>query len=157
MRTGRRVAFDIGKARIGVAVSDFHAILASPREHILRRESDADTIAELLSVVQAEDAIEVYVGLPVNLKNESTASTKDAVSIAKQLLQVITIPVRLIDERLSSKVAASSLQASGKDTRSQRTFIDSAAAAVILESALSAEKSSGAQPGIAIEEYQDYE
>ena len=157
MRTGRRVAFDIGKARIGVAVSDFHAILASPRDHILRRESDADTITELISVVQAEDPIEVYVGLPVNLKNESTASTEDAVSIAKQLSQVIAIPIRLVDERLSSKVASSSLQASGKDSRSQRSYIDSAAAAVILESALSAEKSSGNQPGIAIEEYQGNE
>ena len=157
MRTGRRVAFDIGKARIGVAVSDFHAILASPREHILRRESDADTIAELISVVQAEDPIEVYVGLPVNLKNESTASTEDAVSIAKQLAQVIAIPIRLIDERLTSKVASSSLQASGKDSRNQRSYIDSAAAAVILESALSAEKNSGNQPGIAIEGYQGNE
>jgi putative Holliday junction resolvase len=157
MRTGRRVAFDIGKARIGVAVSDFHAILASPRDHILRRESDSDTITELISVVQAEDPIEVYVGLPVNLKNESTASTEDAVSIAKQLSQVIAIPIRLIDERLSSKVASSSLQASGKDTRSQRSYIDSAAAAVILEAALSAEKNSGNQPGLAVEGYQSNE
>jgi putative Holliday junction resolvase len=157
MRTGRRVAFDVGKARIGVAVTDFHAILASPRQHILRSESDADTIANLISLVQAEDAIEVYVGLPVNLKNESTASTADSLSIAKQLARSISIPVRLIDERLTSKVASNSLHASGKDSRSQRLYIDSAAAAVILESALSAEKNSGSQPGLAIEEYQGNE
>ncbi|MEY4618045.1 MAG: hypothetical protein RL101_231 [Actinomycetota bacterium] len=153
MRTGRRVAFDIGKARIGVAISDFHAILATPREHIIRRESDEETIRELLAIVSAEDAIEIYVGLPVNLKNEITPSTKDAVEVARKLAEATQIPIRLVDERLTSKVASNALHATGKDTRSQRAFIDSAAAAVILESAMNAEKTLGAEPGLAIEDY----
>jgi putative Holliday junction resolvase len=157
MRSGRRVAFDVGKARIGVAVSDFHAILASPREHIIRRDSIEETIRDMLALISAEDAIEIYVGLPVNLKNEATASTEDAVQVAKQLALSTDIPVRLVDERLTSKVASNALHASGKDTRSQRSFIDSAAAAVILESALNAEKAFGAEPGLAVEDYRGNE
>jgi putative Holliday junction resolvase len=153
MRTGRRVAFDIGKVRIGVAVSDPHGILATPREFIARSSEAAKTISELLLVCESESCIEVYVGLPTNLKNLATPSTEDAVEIALALQSTTTIPVRLIDERLTTKLASAAMSSFGKNTKSQRGIIDSASAAVILETALQDERSNGSEPGIAVEEY----
>ena len=132
MRIGRRIAFDIGKARIGVAVSDSHGILASPRDFVPRKSEDSETLDLLQIQISDCEPIEIYCGLPLNLKSQVTESTADAVHIAKQLQQTFHIPVRLIDERLTTRVASSSLQAAGKNTRNQKQSIDSAAAAVIL-------------------------
>jgi putative Holliday junction resolvase len=157
MRIGRRIAFDIGKARIGVAVSDVHGILASPRDFVARQDDDQETITALLHIVTAEDPIEIYCGLPINLQNNATNSTADAVHLSALLQTQTAVPVRLVDERLSTKLASSAMQAAGKNTKGQRAFIDSAAAAVILESALSFEKAQDKTPGIAVKDYIDEE
>ncbi len=142
MQTGRRIAFDVGKARIGVAVSDFHAILASPAEHI-KRAADELAVEEMLKVVIEVEATGVYVGLPINLRGESTESTRDAVALAKQLASVTDVPIYLIDERLTTSMASKALSNAGKSTKDQRAFIDSAAATVILEHALEVERRTG--------------
>ena len=123
-------------------MSDFHAILATPAEHIARK-SDEQAISEMLRVVADAEAVEIYVGLPVNLKNESTVSTKDAVDMAQSLAALTETPVYLIDERMTTSVARQALTAAGKSSKTQRAYIDSAAAAVILEVALEAERTSG--------------
>lgn len=157
MRIGRRVAFDIGKARIGVAVSDPHGILASPRDFITRLEDSSATVSSMLEVIGAEDAIEIYVGLPTNLQNQSTLSTADAVNLATALQSQTEVPVVLIDERMSTKLASGAMTSVGKSTRDQRRSIDSASAAVILETALQSEKVSGMSPGIKVGDYSNEE
>ncbi|MFM6962936.1 MAG: Holliday junction resolvase RuvX [Micrococcales bacterium] len=142
MRSGRRIAFDVGQARIGVAISDFHGILASPAEHIKRSEIDA-AVEMMAAVAINHDALEIYVGLPINLRGEATESTRDAVAVAKALAGKTDIPVYLIDERMTTSVAAKAMRQAGKSSKEQRAFIDSAAAAVILEQALDAEKRLG--------------
>jgi putative Holliday junction resolvase len=153
MRSGRRIAFDVGKARVGVALSDFHAILATPMGHLTRTADLAAVIAEAKKIVTDNEAIEIYVGLPLNLKNESTLSTEDAVDFARALALQTDVAVRLIDERLTTTSAASALRSAGHAAKSQKGLIDSAAAAVILEQAISQEKLSNTAPGIAIEDY----
>ena len=153
MRSGRRIAFDVGKARVGVALSDFHAILATPIDHLTRSADLAALIAEASKIVTENEAIEIYVGLPLNLKNESTLSTEDAVAFARALALQSEVAVRLIDERLTTTSAASALRSAGHAAKSQKGLIDSAAAAVILEQAISQEKLSNMAPGIALEDY----
>lgn len=153
MRSGRRIAFDVGKARVGVALSDFHAILATPIAHLNRTADLAAVIAAASKIVAENDAIEIYVGLPLNLKNESTLSTEDAVDFARALALQAEVSVRLIDERLTTTSAASALRSAGHAAKLQKGLIDSAAAAVILEQAISQEKISNTAPGIAIEDY----
>ena len=97
MRTGRRVAFDIGKSRIGVAVSDPHGILASPRDFVSRAADDEKTFSDLVDIISEAGAIAVFVGLPANLKNQNTESTRDAITIARQLAKLAEIPVRMVD------------------------------------------------------------
>lgn len=140
MFIGRRFAFDVGKARVGVAASDSHAILSSPQSHIKRAGDLASVCAEAVQMLNAGEAICAYVGLPVNLQNKNTESTRDAIAFAIQLQALTEIPVRLIDERLSTTAAAGSLRAAGHSAKQQKGIIDSAAAAVILEQALALEK-----------------
>lgn len=153
MRSGRRIAFDVGRARVGVAVSDFHAILATPIALLVRGSELDAVVSAAAQLVSDIEAIEVYIGLPINLKNESTLSTKDAVSFALALAGKTLVPVRFIDERLTTSSAAQALRAAGHNAKTQKSLIDSAAAAVILEQALAQEKHSGDTPGTAIEDY----
>ena len=155
MRSGRRIAFDVGKARIGVAISDFHAILASPATHLVRSANLADSVAEARSLITEYDCIEAYVGLPVNLQNKATASTDDALAFAKLLDEQVSVGVRLIDERFTTTSAASSLREAGHTAKGQKSIIDSAAAAIILEQALTLEKSTDVAPGTSIEEHEN--
>jgi putative Holliday junction resolvase len=153
VRSGKRVAFDVGKARIGVAVSDFHGILSSPRDFVKRSEQLDETINSLLALLEVETPIEVYIGLPVNLRNEHTESTADSIRVAQALSRVSDIPIRLIDERMSTRLASGALSNAGKSMKQQRGSIDSASAAVILESALQIERGGAVDIGTPVEEF----
>ena len=106
----------------------------------------------MLAVIAAQEVIEIYVGLPINMQQQHTESTRDAITLAKSLQAQVSIPVRMIDERLSTSTASAALRSAGKSAKQQRTFIDSAAAAVILEQALETERAKDEVPGLALEE-----
>jgi putative Holliday junction resolvase len=147
MRTGRRLAVDVGKVRIGIAICDSEAILSSPLAAVARLSSASDTVTSIAELVDAHGVIEVYVGDPLSLSGKETASTNDARLIASELSKAIAVPVRIIDERLTTVTATAKLRASGISARDSKAIIDSASAVEILESALSYEKSSGLAPG----------
>lgn len=138
---------DVGKVRIGIAICDTEAILASPLGAIARLSSAADTIASIAELAYSHGVIEVYVGDPLSLSGKETASTNDARSIASELSRALAVPVRMIDERLTTVSATAKLRASGISAKDSKSIIDSASAVEILESALSYEKSSGLAPG----------
>ena len=146
MRTGIRLGVDVGTVRIGVARSDASGFLASPLETVTRADDGSD-VARIAQLVAEHEAIELVVGLPLALSGRRTASTEDAVEFAERLAGSVTIPVRLVDERLSTVTATVSLRQSGKNSRKSRSVIDQSAAAVILQHALDAERSSGRPAG----------
>ena len=150
MRIGRRLAVDVGRVRIGVAVCDREGILASPLDAVTRSSDLSETISLLANLVDTHGVIEVYVGDPLSLSGRQTDSTSDARSLAADLSQSISIPVRLIDERLTTVTAATKLRASGISAKDSKSIIDSASAVEILESALSFEKNSGVAPGVLV-------
>jgi putative Holliday junction resolvase len=147
MRTGRRLAVDVGKVRIGIAICDSEAILSSPLEAVARLSSASDTVTSIAELVDVHGVIEVYVGDPLSLSGKETASTNDARLIASELSKALAIPVRMIDERLTTVTATAKLRASGISAKDSKSIIDSASAVEILETALSFEKSSGLAPG----------
>jgi putative Holliday junction resolvase len=147
MRIGRRLAVDVGKVRIGIAICDSEAILSSPLEAVARSLSVSDTVAAIAEIANDYAVIEVYVGDPLSLSGKETASTNDARLIASELSRSLAVPVRLIDERLSTVSAAAKLRSSGISAKESKSIIDSASAVEILDSALSYEKSSGLAPG----------
>ncbi len=155
MRQGRRLAVDVGKVRVGLAISDFHGILASPLQNIARQEDDAATVELVLEAIADESVIEAYFGLPVSMSGSASASTADAVTLARAFATASTIPVRMIDERLTTVSATSALRSSGKNSKDGRKVIDQIAATMILEQALAMEKNLAGQPGISLEDLDD--
>jgi putative Holliday junction resolvase len=130
----RKIAVDVGLARIGVAISVDS--LAIPHSVISQGQT---AIAELVEIYNEKNAECIYVGLPLSLRGGHTASTRMAIDFA-ELIALQGIPVRLIDERLTSKTAQQSLRQAGKNAKQQKSIIDASAACLILEFALASEK-----------------
>lgn len=130
---GRRLGVDVGTVRIGVAVSDPDAILATPVETV-RRESRGGHLRRLAELVDELQVVEVVVGLPRTLANRAGTSAQDAVALADALaVRLDPVPVRLADERLTTVSAARSLREAGVRAKDQRAKIDQAAAVAILQ------------------------
>ncbi|RXZ39561.1 Holliday junction resolvase RuvX [Agromyces binzhouensis] len=154
MRSGARLGIDVGRARIGVARCDPSAILAVPVETVARSaEDDGTDIRRVLELASEFDAIELVVGHPLSMSGRPTASTDDAVGFAERLAAA-GATVRLVDERMSTVSAQQALRSAGKSSRKQRPIIDQAAAVIILQHAIDAERASGTAPGrtISVEE-----
>lgn len=151
MRAGARLGVDVGTVRIGVSRSDPHAILATPLETVARGAGDLARLAELVAEI---DPIEVVVGLPIALSGRDTPSTADARTFAGELATSLDVPVRLVDERLSTVSAQSALRASGRSTKSSRPVVDQVAAVIILQHALDFERSADSPPGILVDPHE---
>ena len=148
MRTGARLGVDVGKVRIGVARSDLHGMLATPVETVQRGHGDLVRIAQLAAEI---DAVEIVVGLPIALSGRDTPSTEDARGFAAQIARDLGIPVRMVDERLSTVSAHSALRASGRNAKNSRSVVDQVAAVIILQHALDFERAAGSPPGLIVD------
>lgn len=143
----RRLAIDVGSTRIGVAVSE--GTLALPLESI----SAADNaVTRVIEIATDKQVTAIYVGLPLSLKGDFTASTQSAIDFAKQLAGK-GVTVRMIDERLTTKSAQQMLHSSGKKVKESREYIDAQAAALILDFALNSER--GSLAGVALADITD--
>jgi putative Holliday junction resolvase len=140
----------VGSVRVGVATSDPSGILATPVRTVPRDVSDpqAPDVEEVAAIVADTAAIEVVVGLPRTLAGDEGPAAAQARQYARALaVRVAPVEVRLVDERLTTVDAHRSLRESGVDGRKQRAVVDQAAAVLILQAALDAERSSGRPPG----------
>jgi putative holliday junction resolvase len=145
MRAGVRLAVDVGSVRVGVARSDPGGILASPLTVVRSGPGELD---ELATLAASADAIEVIVGLPTSLSGREGVAAAAARSFAAELAgRLAPIPVRLVDERFTTTQAHDALRRGGKDSRARRGTVDAAAAAVLLQAALDAERATGRPPG----------
>lgn len=126
----RRIAFDVGTVRIGVATCDFDAILASPQNAIGGGEQ---SIPAAVALIHEYEPCEIIVGLPSNLKGNDTVSTENAREWARRLALVSSIPIILIDERLTTVQATGALRAGGLNSKQMRGKLDSASAAIFLQ------------------------
>ncbi|QNE16653.1 Holliday junction resolvase RuvX [Kribbella qitaiheensis] len=151
MRRGVRVALDIGDARIGVASSDPHGILATPVETVRRGPGDLDRISSLVAELEA---FEIVIGLPRSLSGaEGPAAVKIRATAELVRQNVLTRTagetpgVRLVDERFSTVTAEQQLRERGKKGSKRRAVVDQAAAVVILQHALDFERETGNPPG----------
>ncbi|MHB1801694.1 MAG: Holliday junction resolvase RuvX [Actinomycetes bacterium] len=143
-RRGVRIGVDVGSVRVGVALSDPEGRLATPLETLARGEGDLD---RLVGLVAEHDALEVVVGLPRTLRGEEGAAAIAARGYATSLAgRIAPVPVRLVDERLSTVRATRGLQAAGVDARRARSVVDQAAAVEILQHALDSD--ARARPGV---------
>lgn len=146
-RRGVRLGIDVGRARVGVARCDPDGMLAVPVETVPRSEESIERIVEIAADY---DLLEFVVGLPVNMRGDDTASTTDAREFAAALLRRTGVPVRLVDERLSTVTAHAALRSSGRSQKKSRSIVDQVAAVVLLQQAIDTEKSTGNPAGATI-------
>jgi putative Holliday junction resolvase len=145
LRSGTRLAIDVGSVRIGIASCDPTGILATPLTTVQRGKGDLEQIARLCA---ERAAIEVIVGLPTGLSGKAGKAEEQARAFASGLAAAIApVPVRLVDERFTTTLAHSALREGGQDARKRRGTVDRAAAAFLLQSALDAERLTGNPAG----------
>ena len=132
------LGIDYGARRIGLALSDATATLASPWRTLHRPPSEAETmrvlITEIAVLQREDDGLEaVVVGWPRRLDGSPTDLTSLVETFAQSLRAKIDLPVVLQDERLSSTEAESRLARRERDWRKRKQQLDAAAAAVVLQ------------------------
>ncbi len=138
MQRGRRIAFDYGDVRIGVAVSDPDSILASP---LTTLKSDSKTLLkEILAIFEEIEPVQIFVGKPALLSGNSGSASEKAEEFAKRLSALIDVEILMVDERMSTVSAARNLREAGKNAKDSKSSIDMAAAVAILEFAIDLQK-----------------
>lgn len=130
----RLMAIDPGSRRTGVAVSDELGLFAHPRPAITSTGTER-LVAAVRALVDQEQVDEVIVGLPLSMSGADSAQTAEVRDLVARLRRALPIPVTPWDERLSSVQA-------GRDVRDRARSgaLDSAAAAVVLQSVLDARR-----------------
>jgi putative Holliday junction resolvase len=101
-------------------------------------------------LISDNGVVEVFIGDPLSLSGSETESTKDARQFANQLAELTSVPVRLVDERLTTVTASAKLRLNGKNAKAAKSLVDSASAVEILEQALSISKQSGKPAGLRV-------
>jgi putative Holliday junction resolvase len=139
----RTLAVDVGKRRIGLAVSDATGTLARPLTTLTVWEDDAvDRVAaEVKKLAEEEDGLgAIVVGLPTALDGSPTDQTSTVIDFIKALQGKTSIPIVGADERLTSREAESRLALRERDWRKRKARLDAAAAAIILQDYLDGQR-----------------
>jgi putative holliday junction resolvase len=131
----RILALDFGTKRIGVAISDPTFSLASPLPYL--NASPFKLLVENLKVlIKEREVVTILVGIPRNMDGSYGSSSEKALDFTRRLQELLIVPIKTIDERLSTVEAQRRLQEAGKNQKQQRPLIDSSSAVIILQSYL---------------------
>ena len=129
----RAAAIDFGAVRVGLAVADDLGLLAHPRPYLDGKNPEA-LLRKLKELQQSEEVSTFVLGLPRELNGREGPAAKRVRAFAKKLELATPAKVELYDEWLSTREAAGRLRAQGLNAKQQRGRIDSAAAAILLQS-----------------------
>lgn len=128
----RYLAIDLGGKRTGLATGDDALRIASPLDVIEARGND-HLFAQLAGFIEDHEPDELVVGLPLNMDDHEGPAAKRVRAIAEQLAHRFQLPVRLVDERLSSAAANEKMSQSGLTHGQKKARRDALAAAAILQ------------------------
>lgn len=131
----RVLGLDYGTKRIGVALSDPDRLLARPLP-ALAAHPKKQLIQDLSAIVQHQNVGQIVVGIPRNMDGSFGPAAENAEAWINHLKTALPVPFHTIDERLSTVQASRDLRESGKNSRDQKTLIDSASASIILQTYL---------------------
>jgi putative Holliday junction resolvase len=135
----RAAAVDLGKVRVGLAVADELGLMAHPRPYLDGRDQRR-VVGELARLAVAEGITVFLIGLPRHLNGKEGVPAQRARRFAEALAKRTPARVELVDEWLSTKEAHARLRENGTTTREARERVDSAAAAVLLQSWLDGQR-----------------
>lgn len=132
----RLVGIDYGMARIGIAVSDPGKIIASVRPHLLNKGKLEDVVKELIKILSEYQIEEFIVGMPYRLNGELGFSADEVNHFIKELEKQTDIPIKTFDERLTTVQMEREMKSNNMNRKKRVKVIDSACAALILQSYL---------------------
>ena len=137
---GRILGIDFGSRRMGLALSDSGCTIASPHK-TLRYRSVPDLVRQLASLIKDKGVDRVVVGLPIGMKGQRTHQTAEVEEFVDTLARHLSIPVDVMDERLTTVEATRSLRRQGFKPSLNKPLIDETAAAILLQSYLDSQSS----------------
>lgn len=142
----------MGTVRVGVAICDSDAILATPFKTLDRNPKKNSDVRVIAALAAERGAVQIFVGLPRTMKGEEHASARMATEYAQLLANELgraglDVPVNLVDERLSTVTAHRHLHEAGMSSKNHRKVVDQVAAAGILQHAIDMQKARGTDVG----------
>ena len=130
----RVLGLDLGGKRIGIAISDNDGKVATPLQVLIRSKNTREDYKKIDDLVSEWEAEFVVVGMPFSLNGNKGPAAKAVEKEVEELSSVLSVPVDVHDERLTTVIAAQELSSQGLDSKKQRKVIDQVAASVILQS-----------------------
>jgi putative holliday junction resolvase len=134
----RSLGIDFGEKRIGLAISDPEGRLAVPLTTLVRRK-DRSAVREIEEIARREGVGRLVLGEPVGLDGQRGEAAERVRRFGDRLATVTGLPVRLINESLTTVEAQERLRAAGIDPRREPERIDAVAAQILLQEALDSE------------------
>lgn len=134
----RAMALDVGKKRIGVAISDLLGLIAQGYG-IIPREGDAEAIDRIGEIVREKEVGTVIVGRPVMLSGRVGEMAEDADRFARKVAGRLNIKTVMVDERLTTAEAEKLLISADLSRKRRRAVRDKIAAQLILQKYLDRE------------------
>lgn len=139
MSFGRRLGIDYGQARVGLAISDSDGLVATP---LTTLKNDRTLMTKLGEIIEEHQIKGIYLGKPKHLSGVEGATAEVVATFAAQFMESFDIPIKYVDERLTSGHAEKLLKSAGKSTKESRGLVDQLAAVAILELGIQIEKRS---------------
>ena len=136
----RYLGLDLGSRTLGISISDPSGMIASSYGVIRHQEEYARLVQEVADLVQELHVDGVVLGFPKNMNNTIGPKGELSLKFQKELEKVLTIPVYLQDERLSTKSATDMLIRADVSRKSRKKVVDSVAATIILQTFLDRER-----------------
>lgn len=147
MSIGRVIALDVGKVRVGVALSDPLGYTAQPLL-TLWRKSRGEDFRSLLRLIRKHEVVEIVVGNPLHMSGDVSPWAAKVQEFAEELRERSGLTVTLWDERLSSVAAHEILNEAGHDSRNRKYVIDQVAAVVTLRGWMEAKEEAAARAAL---------
>ena len=131
---GKILAIDYGKKRIGIAISDSEKSIAFPLKTIENKE----IFLYLKEIIQSEKIEAIVLGEPKTLNNKENILFLEVINFRKKIISLFSLPVHLVDERFSSKIASKIILDANikKMKRRDKSLLDKVSASLILETYL---------------------
>ena len=138
----RSMGLDVGDRRIGIALSDSLGLTAQ-RLALLERQSTASDVEAVSALAKQHGVSVIVVGLPLTMRGEAGPQAKKVEAFASTLRRRVRVPVRLVDERLTTVQGERALLETGASRRKRKGVIDQVAAQLILQQFLDTQRAGG--------------
>jgi putative Holliday junction resolvase len=127
------MALDIGTKRIGVALSDYLQVIASPHSCVLR-EPESKALEEIIRIAKENRVEKIVIGVPINMDGSVGFQAKNCIDFSQK---IHGFDIIMEDERLTSDEAEARLRSRKIDFRKNKGLVDMESACIILEQYLS--------------------